>query len=238
MFLTGLSMNVIYQVDVRSETSVEDFIDAYIAGLKTNSPHPMPTFDPDNAVHPTTRRAWRRWLQENHQRGRGVWLISYRNRTGRPRVEYEDAVEEALCFGWIDSMVKTIDEERGAQWYAPRRPRTGWSRSNKQRVERLIEAKLMKPAGLAAIEAASQDGSWEMYDLAEALEVPDDLARALKRHRGARETFDGFPKSVRRGTIAWICSAKREETRRRRVDDTAERAARGVRPKPWDGGSS
>ena len=109
---------------------------------------------PDNAIHLTTRAEWRAWLEQHHTRPEGVWLISSKKATGKPRVAYEEAVEEALCFGWIDSIQRTLDDERAMLWFAPRKPRTGWSKLNKQRIERLTAAGLMAPAGLAKIEAA------------------------------------------------------------------------------------
>jgi len=120
---------------------------------------------PDNAIHLTTRAEWRAWLEQHHARPEGVWLISSKKATGKPRVAYEEAVEEALCFGWIDSIQRTLDDERAMLWFAPRKPRTGWSKLNKQRIERLTAAGLMAPAGLAKIEAARQDGSWSALDV-------------------------------------------------------------------------
>ena len=138
---------------------------------------------PPNAVHPATRQEWRAWLEQHHQQPKGVWLISYKKATGKPRVEYDEAVEEALCFGWVDSKANKLDEERTMLWVAPRRAGSGWSRPNKERVERLLAAGLMTLAGLVKIEAAKEDGSWYALDAVEALEVPPDLAAALERAR-------------------------------------------------------
>ena len=132
---------------------------------------------PTNSTHPLTRAEWRAWLGENHTRPEGVWLVTYKKATGKPRVEYEDAVEEALCFGWIDSKPNKLDEERTLLWFAPRKPGTGWSRPNKERVARALSAGLMMPAGLTKIEAAKQDGSWTALDGIEQLEMPADLTR-------------------------------------------------------------
>jgi uncharacterized protein YdeI (YjbR/CyaY-like superfamily) len=188
---------------------------------------------PENSVHPKTRAAWRAWLAENHGRGEGVWFISYKKTAGKPTVEYNEAVEEALCFGWVDSKSRALDEQRTMLWFAPRKPRTGWSQSNKERVERLIAQGLMAPAGLAKIEAAKLDGSWTKLDQAVELEIPPDLDKALDGYSEARRNFDAFPPSVRRGILEWITTAKRPETRARRVEETARLAAENRRANQW-----
>ena len=184
---------------------------------------------PPNAVHPLTRDEWRAWLEEHHTRREGVWLVSYKKATGQPRVEYEAAVEEALCFGWIDSKGAKLDDERTMLWFAPRKPRTGWSRSNKERVERLMADGLLAPAGLAKIEAAKEDGSWYALDAVENLAIPPDLAAALARFELAEQHFAAFPRSVKRAILAWIASARRPETRAHRVEETARLAAENRR---------
>jgi len=188
---------------------------------------------PPNSVHPKTRTEWRKWLKQNHTRAEGVWLISYKKATGKPRVEYDEAVEEALCFGWIDSKGNKLDDERSMLWFAPRKARTGWSKPNKARVEKLIEAGLMAPAGLAKIEAAKQDGSWNALDAIEALEIPSDLAAALAANPIALHHFDAFPRSVKRGILEWIANAKKPETRAKRVEETARLAADNIRANQW-----
>src|SRR5262249_12734 len=152
----------------------------------------------DNAIHLTTRAEWRAWLEQHHTGPAGVWLISFKKGTGKPRVAYEEAVEEALCFGWIDSTQRTLDDARAVLWCAPRKPRTAWSELNKQRIERLLAAGLMAPTGLAKIEAAKQDGSWHALDAVEALDIPPDLAAALGSYPSAQTHFDAFPRSVKR----------------------------------------
>lgn len=180
-------------------------------------------------VHPKSRKGWRQWLSRNHARSSGVWLAAYRRETGRPRVEYEEAVEEALAFGWIDSKSVRLDDERSLLWMCPRKPSSGWSRSNKERVERLERAGLMTDAGRAAIEAAKRSGSWSLLDSVEALEEPHDLEAALNASPAARANFDAFPPSSKKLILTWIATAKREETRRRRVEETVRLAARNVR---------
>lgn len=130
---------------------------------------------PPNSVHPKSRQEWRNWLNLNHTRAEGIWLITYKKASSKPRIDYAEAVEEALCFGWIDSKPARLDEERSMLWFTPRKPRTGWSRLNKQRVARLTKAGLMAPAGLAKVKTAKKDGSWKALDAAETLEIPPDL---------------------------------------------------------------
>ncbi len=182
-------------------------------------------------VHAETRAAWRAWLEANHASESGVWLVSWRTGDG-PRVEYEAAVEEALCFGWIDGQAARIDERRSRQYYAPRKPQSGWAATNKARVERLIATGLMRPAGLAAIERAKANGSWTLLDDVEQGIVPDDLAAALAAHPPAATNFEAFPKSARRGLLAWTAMARRPETRAARIEQIAERAAVNERAFP------
>ena len=188
---------------------------------------------PPNAVHPKTRDEWRAWLEEHHTQTEGVWLVTYKKTTGKPRVEYEEAVEEALCFGWIDSKANGLDDERSMLWMSPRKPRTGWSKPNKERVERLLANGRMTDAGLVKIEAARQDGSWNALDAVEALEIPPDLGKALAEHGAARQNFEAFPPSVKKGILGWISTAKRPETRSKRIEETARLAAENIRANQW-----
>ncbi len=193
----------------------------------------MPKNPPPNSIHPQTRAEWRRWLAANHSRAAGVWLISYKKATGKPRFDYGEAVEEALCFGWVDSKPNKLDDERSLLWFAPRKPGTGWSAPNKQRVAQLIASGQMTPAGLAKVEAAQRDGSWNALDEVEALVIPPDLEQALAASPPAAEHFAAFPRSVKRGILEWIANAKRPETRAKRVAETARLAAQNVRANQW-----
>lgn len=184
-------------------------------------------------VRAETRAEWRAWLAANHASARGAWLVSWKQATGRPAVAYDDAVEEALCFGWVDSLQRPIDGERSRQLFTPRRSASRWSSSNKRRVERLLAAGLMEPAGLAAVEAAKASGGWAALDDVERLIVPDDLAAALAARPGAQAGWDGYPPSVRRGILTWLLDAKRPATRAARIDETAAAAAAGSRPGQW-----
>ncbi|MEX2439567.1 MAG: YdeI/OmpD-associated family protein [Actinomycetota bacterium] len=176
-------------------------------------------------VEASDRASWRRWLRENHRRETSVWLVLHKKASPAPTVGYEEAVEEALCYGWIDSRVEKLDELRRKQLFTPRRPGSGWSKSNKDRVARLIASKRMTKAGLALIEAAKADGSWTALDAVEALEVPDDLRAALASNRAARTNFSAFRPSVRKQLLYWIASAKRPETRAKRIAETVAGAA-------------
>jgi len=187
------------------------------------------TQPPPNSIHPPTLAAWRAWLELNHTRPDGIWLITYRRATGKATFTYAQAVEEALCFGWIDGHTKTLDEARGMQWYAPRRAGSVWARSNKERVARLIADGRMTPAGQAKIDAAQADGTWALWDSVDSLAVPDDLAAALAAYPNARAHFDAFPRSARHAILGWIALAKRPETRAKRIAETARLAQDNVR---------
>jgi uncharacterized protein YdeI (YjbR/CyaY-like superfamily) len=188
---------------------------------------------PLNSIHPQTRAEWRKWLKQNHARAEGVWLITYKKAAGKPRFKYDEAVEEALCFGWIDSKPNKLDDERSMLWFAPRKSNTGWSKINKARAEKMIEAGRMTPAGLAKIEAAKRDGSWNALDTIEALEIPSDLEAALAASPIAQQHFDAFPRSTKRAILEWISNAKRPETRAKRVEETARLAAENIRANQW-----
>jgi uncharacterized protein YdeI (YjbR/CyaY-like superfamily) len=184
-------------------------------------------------VHLERREDWREWLAEHHASADGVWLVSWKQATGRPALGYDAAVEEALCFGWIDSLARSLDEERGMLLFTPRKRGSRWSRLNKERVARLEAAGLIEPAGAAVIEAARADGSWSALDDVENLVVPDDLAAAFAARPGAADHWEQFPRSVKRGILEWILDAKRPETRARRIEEVAAEAAAGRRPGQW-----
>lgn len=156
--------------------------------------------------------------------------MSWKPETGRPRVKYAEAVEEALCVGWIDGGVRTIDAERTMLWLTKRRPGSRWSALNKSRVSLLARKRLMRAAGRAAIAAAQRDGSWQAFDAVEAMLVPEDLQRALAANPDAARHFGAFPKSVRKPLLAWIGDAKRVATRTARIAELVRRAAANERP--------
>jgi uncharacterized protein YdeI (YjbR/CyaY-like superfamily) len=175
------------------------------------------------------RADWRAWLQQHHATSSGVWVETYKKRSGGPHVPYGDVVEEALCFGWIDCRGGRVDDERSQLLLKPRRPRSNWSPLNKQRVARLAAAGLLAPAGIAAIERAEADGTWDaLNEVAQTIE-PADLRAALDAEPEARRHWDAFPGSAKRRMLEWIVTAKRPETRARRVGATVHAAARGDR---------
>ena len=188
--------------------------------------------EPD-VVEVADRVAWRRWLSRHHRRSAAVWLVIHKKGSSSGTLDYEDAVAEALCFGWIDSKANTLDAERYRLWMAPRKPRSAWSAVNKRRVDVLMAAGLMTEAGLAAIEAAKTDGSWNALDRSDVLELSADLLAAFERHPGSRANWDGFPPGARKQILEWIYAAKRDETRAGRVEQTASLAARNERANQW-----
>lgn len=176
-----------------------------------------------------SRAEWRQWLALNHAQSDGVWLVTFKKHCGPKHVSYNDIVEEALCFGWIDSVAGKLDEDRTMLRFTPRKPGSGWSKPNKERVEHLIAAGLMTSAGLEKIEAAKQDGSWDSLDAIERLEIPPDLEAALAAYDAARQHFDAFPRSARRLILGWVASAKKPETRAKRIAETARLAQDNIR---------
>ncbi len=179
------------------------------------------------------RTAWRAWLAQHHTQTEGVWLVTYKKSSGKPHLAYGDAVEEALCFGWVDSKPRKVDEARSKLWFAPRKAKSGWSRPNKERIARMMAAGLMHSAGLAKIDAAKKDGSWTALDAVEDLVIDADLAAALAQHAPAAQNFDAFPRSAKRGILEWIAQAKRAETRAARISETARLAQRNERANLW-----
>jgi uncharacterized protein YdeI (YjbR/CyaY-like superfamily) len=180
-------------------------------------------------VEADDRATWRAWLEANHATSNGAWLVTWRPRSGRVGLDYEAAIEEALCFGWVDSTGGRVDDDRGKLYFAPRKPRSGWAATNKARVERLLAEGRMQPAGLAAIERAKSNGSWEVLDSVERLEIPDDLSAALAALPSAAANFAAFPPSARKQMLAWVAFAMRAHTRAARISQIAEAAARNER---------
>ena len=179
--------------------------------------------------HVETRAQWRSWLDAHHDDTRGVWLCSWRNSTGRPRCPYPEVVEEAICFGWIDSTATVLDEDRGLQLITPRKAKSAWTRLNRQRAAQMEAAGFMTDAGRRAIEVAQRNGWWTISDPVEDLIEPDALATALDADPAARASWDGFPPSARKLMLWWVISAAGAETQRRRIDEIVAKAAIGER---------
>ena len=189
----------------------------------------MSALDDAQLVHADDRATWRAWLEANHATSSGAWLVTWRRRSGRLGLDYEAAIEEALCFGWVDSTAGRVDDDRGKLYFAPRKPRSGWAAANKARIERLLAEGRMAPAGITAIERAKANGSWEVLDSAERLVVPADLAAALDARPPAAANFAGFPPSARKQMLAWVALAMRPETRADRIRRVVDAAERNVR---------
>ncbi len=192
------------------------------------------TTNPEAAVHPQdgrpllhleTRPQWRAWLEQNHRNSDGVWLVSWKKAAQKPSIPYSETVDEALCFGWIDSRTNRLDEHRSMLRFTPRNPKSAWSRVNKQKIARLIEEGLMTPAGLSLVEAAKANGSWTVYDEIEDLATPADLASALARNPTAQAFFQAFPGSSKKNLLWWIKSARKPETRAARIEKLVRLAA-------------
>ncbi len=183
---------------------------------------------PANSVDPVTRARWRAWLARHHGRDEGTWLVIGKKSAKSKRLLYDEAVEEALCYGWIDSRTRSLDDERTMIWMSPRQAKSAWSKSNKERIERMVAAGRVAAAGLAVVAAAKRSGTWNALDKVDALETPDDLARALRAAKGY-ENFNAFPPGSRRNVLAWIESAKKAETRAKRIAETARLAAMNIR---------
>jgi uncharacterized protein YdeI (YjbR/CyaY-like superfamily) len=182
---------------------------------------------------PKSQADWRKWLEKNHKLKQSIWLIYYKASSKVHSLSWSEAVDEALCFGWIDSTKKTIDQERYMQYFSRRKPNSTWSRINKEKVAKLIQTNQMTKAGFDCIEIAKQNGSWTILDKVEALIVPEDLQEELSNHKGAKQFFDSQSNSVKKGLLYWVVSAKRKETRHRRILEIAENASKGLKPKAF-----
>ena len=167
-----------------------------------------------------TQEEWRAWLKRNRDESSGVWLVSWKKATGRNSVPFTDVVDEALCYGWVDSKINKLDEERAMRLFTPRNPKSPWSRINKEKVARLVEQGRMASAGMRLVEGAKADGSWNIYDEIEDLVIPPDLASALSENSPAGSYFEGFPDSSKKNILWWIKSARRPETRATRIAKT------------------
>jgi uncharacterized protein YdeI (YjbR/CyaY-like superfamily) len=180
-------------------------------------------------VQVESRAELRAWLENNHARSEGIWLVTFKKQVPDRHVSWDEVVEEALCFGWIDSLPRKLDTDRSILLLSPRRPRSPWSRLNKQRVEKLLAANRVMPPGLAAIERAKQDGSWTLYDEIEDLVIPNDLAAALEEDGTAARNFYAFSGSSNKGILWWIKSAKQPATRQRHIAETVRLAHHNIK---------
>ncbi|MBC7850995.1 MAG: YdeI/OmpD-associated family protein [Chitinophagaceae bacterium] len=194
----------------------------------------MPSKKPDiETFTPASRQDWRKWLTKNHRSKQSIWLIYHKKTSTKPTITYSDAVDEALCFGWIDSTTKSIDSETYIQYFCKRKPTSVWSKVNKAKVQKLVDQGLMTAAGMESIEIAKQNGTWSILDDVEEVKVPPDLAKAFRLHKGSKQYFESLSRSTKKILLQWIVLAKRKETRQKRIDEIAELAGIQLKPKQF-----
>ena len=184
--------------------------------------------------YPANVQEWRSWLSENHLLKQSIWVVFYKKKSNKPSISWSEAVDEALCFGWIDSTARSVDEEKFIQYFSKRKLNSAWSKINKEKVQRLITGGLMMPAGFNTIQTAKQNGSWVILDLVEELVIPADLKEEFETKSGSKEFFLSLSKSVKKAMLQWISLAKLEETRRKRVLAIAELASKKLKPKQFN----
>ena len=188
---------------------------------------------PENGIKtfcPASREQWRAWLQEQHDKEKSVWLIFYKNKSNVPTITWSDAVDEAICFGWIDSIVKPVDDEKFMRLFSRRKVKSVWSAINKAKVQKLLDEKLITPAGLESINTAKQNGSWTILDNSEALIIPDDMEKELKKWPNAKNNFITWSKTDKKNVLQWIVLAKRPDTRQKRIKEIVELADQNLKP--------
>jgi len=184
---------------------------------------------PSLSYQPKTRAEWRKWLTAHHASSKGIWLILVKKGASTAGITYPEAVEEALCFGWIDSKADTLDTQRYQLHLSPRKPGSVWAKLNKQRIRKLVKEGRMTSAGLAKIEAAKKDGSWNKLGATDRLVIPADLLEQLAANAEAKRNFEGFSNSSKKIILFWIASAKRDETRQKRIAETVRLAAQNIK---------
>jgi uncharacterized protein YdeI (YjbR/CyaY-like superfamily) len=183
--------------------------------------------------YPKSRQEWREWLQNNYDKKTSVWLIYNKKKSNIPTISYGEAVDEALCFGWIDSTAKPLDDEKYMQFFSKRKAKSVWSKINKDKIDRLTKEGLMTKAGFESVETAKQNGSWTILDDAEALIIPVDLEVAFQKRQNARNYFLNLSRSDKRNILQWLTLAKREETRQKRIAEIVELAEQNLKPKQF-----
>lgn len=182
---------------------------------------------------PANRGEWREWLQKNHLSSTAVWLFYFKKNANKPSIVYSDAVDEALCFGWIDSKSKPINDESYMQYFCKRKVKSVWSRVNKEKIARLTKEGLMTKAGFDIIEQAKANGSWSILDEEEALIIPPDLQKAFARSKKAAAYFESLSRSDKRNILQWLVLAKQTATRQKRIDEIVSLAAQEEKPKQF-----
>lgn len=180
-------------------------------------------------VSAKSSKEWRAWLRKNHAKGKSVWLVLYKKESGISSVQHDEAVDEALCFGWIDSRPNKRDKDSFYLLFSRRNPKSNWSKANRKRVERLIELGLMAKPGLEMVALAKKSGTWTALKDVQRSVVPDDLQKALDMNKKALTNFTAFPPSSKRIILEWVLNAKKPETRLKRIQETASMAAKGLK---------
>lgn len=183
--------------------------------------------------YPTSLTEWRKWLEENHLSKQSVWLVFYTKSSGKFSLAWSEAVDVALCYGWIDSKKIKIDHETSHQFFSKRKPKSTWSKINKEKVTHLIESGRMQAAGLHCIEVAQQNGSWTLLDEVEELIIPYDLKAEFDKYPESQAYFESLSKSVRKMLLQWLVLAKRPETRQQRIHEIAVNAGQKKKPKQF-----
>lgn len=182
---------------------------------------------------PINKQEWRSWLEENHLKKEGVWLILHKKNSLTPNLTWSEAVDEALCFGWIDSVKKAIDSQRYKQYFGKRKVKSTWSKINKEKIEELKSLGLVVEAGLKSVELAKENGSWTILDSVENYEIPNDLEQEFKQRESTRTYFLSLSKSIQKALLQWIVLAKRSETRKKRIKEIVENAHNKKIPKQF-----
>lgn len=178
-----------------------------------------------NSFQPKNRKEWRKWLEKNNSIKENVWLVIYHKKSGVPTITYDEAVEEALCFGWIDSKPNKRDDQSSYRFFSRRKPTSAWSKLNKTRIEKLSRSRLIAPQGQAAIDLAKMNGAWYALDKVEKLILPNDLRKAFSKNKTALKHFTSFPPGSKKIILSWINSAKLPPTRKKRIEETVTLAA-------------
>lgn len=185
--------------------------------------------------YPKNRNEWRDWLKENHKKEESIWIIYYKKKSNKPTLIYSEAVDEALCFGWIDSRTKSLDDEKYMQFFSKRKENSVWSKVNKEKIERLTEEGLMTKSGFEIIEKAKKNGSWTMLDQVESLIMPEDLEKKFSDDPEAKKNFLSLSRSDKRNILQWLTLAKQQETREKRIIEIVELSAKNQKPKQFNG---
>jgi len=183
--------------------------------------------------YPYDKKEWRKWLELNHNKKDAVWLIFYKKKSSNHNLSWSDSVDEALCFGWIDSTKRSIDSEKYKQYFSRRKAKSNWSKINKDKVKSLIDQGLIEEEGYKSIEIAKENGSWTILDGVEAIIIPEDLKEEFANYKGSIEYFSSLSKSVKKILLHWIVSARRKETRQKRILEIVENASNNLKPKQF-----